>query len=105
MEIQTKEVQIILVIKAIQISQKLNQYSIAKIYKVLFSIFSNRIAGRIYYTKTKANSLKLTKLEEEVICRNILELDSRRFVPWFTSIENIVNYILELQGGKCIRIY
>jgi len=42
-EIQTKETQIILIIKTIWIFKKLSQYSVVKFYKVLLLIFSNRI--------------------------------------------------------------
>lgn len=37
-----------------------------------------------------------------MIIRNILDLDSRGFVPRLASIEDIANYILELRGGKRI---
>jgi hypothetical protein len=43
---------------------------------------------------------KLTELEEEVILRNILELDTRGFAPRLASVEDMANYILESQGGK-----
>jgi len=45
---------------------------------------------------------KLTKLEEEVILWNILELDIRGFVSRLAGIEDMANYILELQGGKYV---
>jgi transcriptional regulator with XRE-family HTH domain len=100
MEIQTKEVRIILAIKAIRTSKKLSQRSAAKIYKVLLSTLSNRMAGRTYRPETKANGLKLTKLEEEVIVRNILNMDSRGFTPRLAGVEDMANFILESQGGK-----
>jgi hypothetical protein len=43
---------------------------------------------------------KLTELEEEVILRNILELDTRGFAPRLAGVEDIANYILESRGGK-----
>jgi hypothetical protein len=100
MEIQTKEARIILAIEAIRTSKKLSQRSAAKIYKVPLSTLSDRIAGRTYRPETKANSLKLTKLEEEVIIRNILDMDSRGFAPRLASVEDMANYILESRGGK-----
>ena len=53
------------------------------------------MASRTYRPETKANSLKLTELEEEVIIRNILDLDSRGFAPRLAGVEDIANYILE----------
>ena len=67
MEIQTQEARIILAIEAIRLSRKLSRRSTTKIYKVLYIILFNRIAGRTTRRKTKANSLKLTEVEEEVI--------------------------------------
>jgi hypothetical protein len=43
---------------------------------------------------------KLTELEEEVILRNILELDTRGFAPRLAGVEDMANYILESRGGK-----
>jgi hypothetical protein len=39
-----------------------------------------------------------------VIIRNILDIDTRGFVPRPSSIEDIANYILESQGGGRVRI-
>lgn len=100
MEIQTKEARIILAIEAIRMSKKLSQRSAAKIYKVPLSTLSDRMAGRTYRPETKANGLKLTELEEEVILRNILDMDSRGFAPRLASVEDMANFILESRGGK-----
>ena len=67
---------------------------------MLLSTLSDRIAGRTYRPETKANGLKLTELEEEVILRNILNMDSRGFAPRLASIEDMANFILESRGGK-----
>jgi len=67
MEIQTQETRIILIIKTIRLSKKINQYSIAKIYKVLYTIFTTRITGQNYYPETKTNYYKLEDIEEETI--------------------------------------
>ena len=100
MEIQTKEARIILAIEAIRTSKRLSQRSVAKIYKVPESTLRDRMAGRTYRPETTANGLKLTELEEEVVCRNILELDSRGFAPRLASVEDMANFILESRGGK-----
>ena len=100
MEIQTKEARIILAIEAIRTSKRLSQRSVAKIYKVPESTLRDRMAGRTYRPETTANGLKLTKLEEEVVCRNILELDSRGFAPRLAGVEDMANFILESRGGK-----
>jgi hypothetical protein len=100
MEIQTQEARIILAIEAIRTSKKLSKRSAAKIYEVPYATLSDRIAGRSYRSDSKANCQKLSKLEEGVIIRYILDLDSRGFAPRLAGVEDIVNYILESRGGE-----
>ena len=95
MPIQTQEARIILAIKAIRTSKKLSRRTIAKIYNIPYSILSNRINGRTSRLETRPAVSKLTKLEEEVIIRYILDIDVRGFAPRLASIKDIANYILE----------
>jgi hypothetical protein len=81
-------------------SKNLSQRRAAKIYNVLRTTRSNRLAGRTPRPETKPNRQKLSKLEEGVIIRYILDLDSRGFAPRLASVEDIVNYILESRGRK-----
>jgi hypothetical protein len=100
MEIQTQEARIILAIEAIRISKKLSKRSVAKFYKVLYATLSDRIAGRTYRPETKPNRTKLSELEDGVIIRYILDLDSRGFASRLAGVEDIANYILESRGRK-----
>jgi hypothetical protein len=102
-EIQTQEARIILVIKAIRTSKKPSKRSAAKLYNILYTSLSNRIASRTYRLEATANSLKLTELEELVLLQYILDLDSRGFTPRLAGIEDIVNYILESRERKRVR--
>ena len=99
MEIQTQEARIILAIEAIRLSRKISKRSIAKIYKVLYTTLSDRIAGRTYRPESKANCYKLNDLEEETIIRYILDLDSRGFTPRLAGVEDIANLLLESRGA------
>jgi hypothetical protein len=103
MLIQTQETRIILVIKVIRLSKKINCSNITKIYNILYSTFTNRINSRtpIYEYQPKAS--KLTELEKEIIIQNILDINTRRFALRLASIEDITNYILESQGRRYIR--
>ncbi|KFY92481.1 hypothetical protein V500_04176 [Pseudogymnoascus sp. VKM F-4518 (FW-2643)] len=100
MEIQTQEARIVLAIEAIRTSKKLSRRSAAKLYRVPYSTLSDRMAGRTHRRETKANCLKLTELEEEVIIRHILKLDARGFAPQLASVEDMANYILESRRGQ-----
>ena len=58
------------------------------------------MASRTARDETRPNYHKLSPLEEQVIIRNILELDSRGFVPRLASVEDMANFILESRGGE-----
>jgi hypothetical protein len=98
MEIQTQETRIILAIKAIRLSKKPSKRYIIKIYKILYVTLSYRIASWTYCPESKTNCYKLTDLEEDMIVRYILDLDSRGFALCLASIKNITNLLLESQG-------
>jgi hypothetical protein len=93
--IQTQEAQIILAIKAIRLSKKINYSNIIKIYDILYSILIDRINSWIPIYEYRSGVFKLTELEEEIIIQNILDIDTRGFALWLVSIEDITNYILE----------
>jgi hypothetical protein len=96
----TEEAKIILAIEAIRTSKKLSRRKAVELYEVPFSTLNSRINGRTTLLERRLVNTKLSKLEEEIIIRYILNLDSRGFVPRLASIEDIANYILESRGGK-----
>ena len=53
------------------------------------------MASRTYRPKDRPNRRLLSELEEGVVIRNILDLDSRGFTPRLASIEDIANLLLE----------
>jgi transcriptional regulator with XRE-family HTH domain len=95
-----KESKIILAIKAIRTSKKLSRRKAAKIYEVSFSILNDRMNSKTSLSESRPVNTNLTILEEEVIIRNILDIDSRGFIPRLASIEDIVNYILKSRERK-----
>ena len=102
MSVITQEAKIVLAIEAIRTSKKLSCRKAAKLYQVPHSTLCDRINSQTTLYERRPAMTKLTILEEEVIIWNILDLDSRGFSPWLASVEDIVNYILELQEGKHI---
>jgi hypothetical protein len=100
MEIQTQEARIILAIEAIRASKSLSRRKAAKIYNVPESTLRDRMTGRTPLNERRPAVHKLTKLEEEVIVRKILEMDSRGFAPRLAGVEDMANFILESRGGR-----
>jgi hypothetical protein len=93
--IQTQEARIILAIKAIRLSKKINRSNTTKIYDILYSILTDRINSRTPIYKYRLRASKLTELKKEIIIQNIFDIDIRGFAPRLASIEDIANYILE----------
>jgi hypothetical protein len=84
------------------LSKKLSRCSAAKIYKVPETTLRHRMASLTARPETRPNRQKLSELEEGVIIRYILDLDTRGFAPWLASVEDIANYILESRGADCV---
>jgi hypothetical protein len=103
MSVITKEAKIILAIEAIRTSRKLSHRAATKLYEVPKSSLRLRMNGHLPLPKRRPANIKLSKLEEEVIVRNILKLDSRGFAPRLASVEDMANFILESRGGKHVR--
>jgi hypothetical protein len=99
----TQEAKIILAIKAIRTSKKLSYRKAAKLYQILYSIFYDKINNRTIFLKYRLANIKLIILEEEIIIRNILDMDSRGFVLRLASIKDIANYIFKSRGGRYIN--
>jgi hypothetical protein len=100
MSVVLKESKIILAIEAIRTSKKLSRRKAAKIYRVPFSTLNDRMNGRTSLRESRPAITNLTILEEEVIVRNILDMDSRGFAPRLAGVEDMANYILKSRGGK-----
>jgi hypothetical protein len=100
METQTQEARIILAIETIRTSKKLSRRAAAKIYNIPETTLRDRMTGRTPRRELRVNCLKLTELEEEVLVRYILDLDTRGFAPRLAGVEDMANYILESRGGK-----
>jgi helix-turn-helix, Psq domain len=103
METQTEEARIILAIEAIRSSKKINRHKAAELYRVPYSTLTDRINGRPPRREYRLKKHNLTKLEEEILVRHILDMDERGFVPRLAGVEDMANYILESHRVQCIR--
>src|SRR5450432_163588 len=73
---------------------------VAQVYNVPRKTLTNRYYGKLSRQDTRSKSQKLTPLEESVIVRHILDLDSRAFPPRRSCIEDIANRILSNRNGE-----
>lgn len=94
MSVQTQEARIILAIEAIQSSKKITLRTATKLYNMPRSTLSDRMNGHSTIHERRPANHNLTKTEEEVIVRYILDLDARGFAPRIAGVEDIANLIL-----------
>src|SRR6266566_8421575 len=82
---------------AFQTFEKDPQFSVRKVvrlYNILHSTLSTRINGVSTRATIMANSRKLTALEDEVVVREVFDLDSRGFPLWMYDVEDMANRLL-----------
>jgi len=100
---ENQKAKINLALLAIQRDPKLSFRRVVQIYKVSHEQLSRRTRGILSRRDQPINSRKLTDLEENIITRYILDLDSQVFSPRLCGIEDMVNRFLELRGGKRVE--
>ena len=97
----SNESQLQLVLQTFERDPQLNIRKATRFYNILCIILSIRFNGVSIYTDTIPNLRKLTTLKEEVIVREVLDLDSRGFPPRIYDVEDMVNRLLTI----CDAIY
>jgi hypothetical protein len=96
-----EERNMILALQVLQTNPQLQLSRVARIYRVPRTTLNDRRAGIVAKYNTLPKSRKLTILEEEVVIRHILELDSRAFPPRRSAVEDMANRLLaERNGGR-----
>src|SRR5258708_37927762 len=99
-----KEGQIALAIYSIDQAQFRSERSAAKTYDVPRTALQRRRAGIYARRDYEPNSKKLTKLEESVIIKHILDLDSRGFSPKLSAVTDMANKLLAERAGTKVGI-
>ncbi|KAL2884877.1 hypothetical protein HOO65_090172 [Ceratocystis lukuohia] len=97
----SKEANLVLAVTTIKQNPKLSVRKTATIYTVSPNTLHARMKGRRARQHVRANSMRLTLLEEETLVKLILGLDSRGFLPRLGGVEEIANLLLsELDAGR-----
>ncbi len=90
----SNECQLQLALQAFEKDLQLSVREAVRLYNIPHSTLSTRINGVFTRATTMANLQKLTALEEEVVVREVLNLDSRGFPPRMHDVEDIANQLL-----------
>ena len=100
MPAQNSEARILLAIQSIQSTQKLSRRAAAKLYNIPESTLRARMNGAATLANRRPSNQLLTKIEEEVVVRYILDLDARGFPPRLEDVEDMANHILKTCGKR-----
>ncbi|KAJ5336427.1 uncharacterized protein N7506_004449 [Penicillium brevicompactum] len=89
-----QEGRILLAIQAIKKQEIATIALAARTFNVPRSTLRDRLSGRTERTTTRANSTKLTEIEEESLRKWIFSLDNREAAPWSTTVRETTNILL-----------
>ena len=88
------EARILLALEAYQNDPELSLRRAAKLYQVNFTTLLRRHNGVQSRANTISKSRKLSNLEEEIVIKYILDLNSRGFPPRLRGVEEMANRLL-----------
>jgi len=93
-----QEGRILLAIQAIKNQEFSSIREAARVFNVTRSTLQNRILGRQNRAISRANSHKLTEIEEESLKKWILSMDARGAAPRPSTVREMANLLLESRG-------
>jgi hypothetical protein len=104
MEYSLQESRLILAIEALKKDPKLSVRSAANIYNIPETTLRYRRDGKKSRRDMSANLRKLTNLEESVILRRVLDLDSRGFQPRLSDIQEMADRLRIDRHASRVRL-
>jgi AraC-like DNA-binding protein len=94
-----QEGRILLAIQAIKKQEIPSIRDIARQFNVPRTTLQRRVAGLPFRAETRANSHKLTEIEEESLQKWILSMDLRGAAPRPSTVREIANLLLAARGS------
>jgi hypothetical protein len=104
-QLLSNEADIQLAISSINARQIQSNRSAAAIYNVAEATLRRRRAGIPARRDCQPNSRKLTKLEQEVITRHIIDLDIRGFAPTYEAVRDMADKLLAARGAGQVGVH
>jgi hypothetical protein len=98
-----QEGRILLAIQAIKKQEITSIREASRYFEVPFSSLRNRLNGLTNRSETRANSHKLTEIEEETLLKWILSMDSRGSAPRPSTLREMANMLLASRGSTPVQ--
>jgi hypothetical protein len=99
------EADIYLAISALNTDQIKTERRAAGTFGVSRATLHRRRVGTLARRDCQPNSKKLTQLEEEVIVKHILDLDSRGFAPTYAAVRDMADRLLAARGAGQVGVH
>ncbi len=93
MQIQIKEVRIVLVIEVVCTTKKLSVRRVAQVYEFFESTICNCMKGYLPKAEKRNVQYILIESEEEMFVRYVFDLDSRRFSPRLSVVRSMADLL------------
>jgi hypothetical protein len=94
-----QEGRILLAIQAFKNQESASLREIARVFNVPRSTLRDRLSGHTERSATRANSFKLTEIEEESLRKWILSMDSRGAAPRPSTVREMADLLLAARGS------
>ena len=98
-----QEGRILLAIQAFKNKEISSIREISRRFDIPRSTLRDRLSGHTERSTTRANSHKLTEIEEETLRKWILSLDDRGAAPRPTTVRETANLLLEARGNTPVQ--
>ena len=102
MNSQFKEARILLVIQTIRTNPEMLIRRVAKTYDVSRITLRDRMKDRIPKTEKRNTQHNLIPIEEEILVRHILDLDSRGFPSRIDDVRDMTDLLCKVRYTKSI---
>ena len=97
-----QEGRILLAIQAIENQEKAPMRVVARTYSVPYSTLRTRLHGTLNRAESRANSHKLTEIEEESLLKWIVSMDDRGGAPRPSTVREMADLLLAKRGSTRI---
>jgi hypothetical protein len=104
-QLLSNEADLQLAISSINAQQIQGNRSAAAIYNVAEATLRRRRAGIPARRDFQPNSRKLTKLEEGVVVRHIIDLDTRGFAPTYEAVRDMADKLLAARSAGQVGVH
>jgi hypothetical protein len=99
-----QEGRLLLGLQAYQKGQISSIRQAALAYNVPYSTLNYRLSGRVARVEIRANSHKLTPIEEQVLIQWIISMDNRGYPPRVCAVQNAARLLLQQRVGPSTSI-